>query len=1089
MVACEALPPRLEAAAPDEESSLRVLVEEDPGNFNAWTALIAEIEKTSPNDIQRISSVYDSFLVEFPLCYGYWKKYAEHTARICSVEEAVEIYERGVQSATYSVGLWASYCSFCVLSFEDPVDVRRLLERGLSYVGKDYLCHLLWDRYLEFEYSQKEWARVAYIYIRILRFPIKKLGSYYESFKRLVSMWEEEIKFVDNSSSELHSEALPDGDTKEIVAYQEQEILNVIKDLMDPPVGSLWKSSLKKYLCIGEYFYEKSSNLNVKISCFEGCIRRPYFHVKLLDDSQIQNWHEYLDFVETQEDFDWTVKLYERCLIPCANYPEFWIRYVELMEEKGGRELANLALARATQTFIKAVPGIHLFCARYKERIGDIIGARAAFQRCNSDIASQFIENVKRQANMERRQGNVEAALDIYKKAIGRAKEMHNSHAVSVLYVQFFQFTYMVTGDADSARDVLISGLHYLPQSKLLLEELIHFEKLHGRSRKLHVVDSIIAQATAPGSTIPEQLSVKDREQISSLFLELVDLCGTIHEIKKAWDRHQKLFPHLLWPASICKNTSGGDSLDKSEVCTPQNVVPHDSDNKGPILHDLNQNNTTHHEPLQDVTCQIPSKVSNNCSNDRLDEVGLELVEQEHPKLDMTEEREPAFDQIHEQCTDPQTLQSSREILQSVSLDDSDPPDKARPPPLETLTINSPDDESSKSESVYASYYDNGNPEVASSTNANLNTDTDATSNVVSMPPEIPSQSPAQPNSGSPHPARDLSPSKGEAPEHQQRISSSSRMLSHETTIMDNWHQASFPAQAPENQGSQGHAQAPVQHPQPQWQVSPAQHFAQAEVQSQTVMCNSYPYQQPQTWQDSQTQQTHSMQNQYPMGPAQAYPGGVFVPPSQSMQQPVGTTPQSITSGQSSGPVQAPAYQYPMQHKEQFLQMHSNHGYSPQLWQYYQQQQQLLLQQQHLLPQQQQQQQQQQQLLMIQQQQQLLLMQVQQQQQQQSQMALMHQQQQLLQQQQHQPHPQIAPQQQQTPPQQQQMTLSHVPAWNSYNSQVQQTLPVQHYTSTQHRQEYMQQAVGVQSQVQATIADSGAASTPVYQQQQTPFIQ
>lgn len=47
------------------------------------------------------------------------------------------------------------------------------------------------------------------------------------------------------------------------------------------------------------------------------------------------------------------MKLYERCLIPCATYPEFWMRYVEFLESKGGRELTTSALARATQIFLK----------------------------------------------------------------------------------------------------------------------------------------------------------------------------------------------------------------------------------------------------------------------------------------------------------------------------------------------------------------------------------------------------------------------------------------------------------------------------------------------------------------------------------------------------------------------------------------------------------------------------------------------------------------------------------------------------------------------------------------------------------------
>lgn len=47
------------------------------------------------------------------------------------------------------------------------------------------------------------------------------------------------------------------------------------------------------------------------------------------------------------------VKLYERCLIACANYPEYWIRYVKSMEAHGSMDLAENALIRATQVFVK----------------------------------------------------------------------------------------------------------------------------------------------------------------------------------------------------------------------------------------------------------------------------------------------------------------------------------------------------------------------------------------------------------------------------------------------------------------------------------------------------------------------------------------------------------------------------------------------------------------------------------------------------------------------------------------------------------------------------------------------------------------
>lgn len=55
------------------------------------------------------------------------------------------------------------------------------------------------------------------------------------------------------------------------------------------------------------------------------------------------------------------VKLYERCLIACANYPEYWIRYVLCMEASGSMDLANNALARATQVFVKVVLYLHVY--------------------------------------------------------------------------------------------------------------------------------------------------------------------------------------------------------------------------------------------------------------------------------------------------------------------------------------------------------------------------------------------------------------------------------------------------------------------------------------------------------------------------------------------------------------------------------------------------------------------------------------------------------------------------------------------------------------------------------------------------------
>lgn len=77
------------------------------------------------DDIEKLCLVYDSFLCEFPLCHAYWRKYADHNMRLCSIEKVVDMFEQAVLSATYSVDLWVEYCHFSMVAFEDPDDVRR----------------------------------------------------------------------------------------------------------------------------------------------------------------------------------------------------------------------------------------------------------------------------------------------------------------------------------------------------------------------------------------------------------------------------------------------------------------------------------------------------------------------------------------------------------------------------------------------------------------------------------------------------------------------------------------------------------------------------------------------------------------------------------------------------------------------------------------------------------------------------------------------------------------------------------------------------------------------------------------------------
>lgn len=61
---------------------------------------------------------------------------------------------------------------------------------------------------------------------------------------------------------------------------------------------------LEEYLAVRENYYKAAKEWDSKIRDFEIAIRRPYFHVKPLDEAQLANWHRYLDFIEKEGGFE-----------------------------------------------------------------------------------------------------------------------------------------------------------------------------------------------------------------------------------------------------------------------------------------------------------------------------------------------------------------------------------------------------------------------------------------------------------------------------------------------------------------------------------------------------------------------------------------------------------------------------------------------------------------------------------------------------------------------------------------------------------------------------------------------------------------
>ncbi|CAH9132848.1 unnamed protein product [Cuscuta epithymum] len=250
------------------------------------------------------------------------------------------------------------------------------------------------------------------------------------------------------------------------------------------------------------------------------------------------------------------------------------------MEASGSMDLADNAIARATQVFVKRQPEIHLFAARFREQQGDIPGARAAYQLLHSEISPGLLEATIKHANMEHRlvrifiymlsfcfvfaycfvyfvfyldslsvlHGNLDDACSLYEQAIAIEKAKEHSQSLPLLFAQYSRFLYLVSGKVEKAREIIDQAVENGNLSKPLLEAIIHLESIQPHTKRIDYLDPLVDRFIVPTIDASTVASIDEREELSSIYLEFLDLFGDTKTIKKADDRHAKLF--------LCNRTS-----------------------------------------------------------------------------------------------------------------------------------------------------------------------------------------------------------------------------------------------------------------------------------------------------------------------------------------------------------------------------------------------------------------------------------------------------------------------------------------------------------------------------------------------------
>ncbi|XP_018540378.1 LOW QUALITY PROTEIN: pre-mRNA-processing factor 39-like [Lates calcarifer] len=469
-----------EPQLPSEFEKLFKGCEENPEDFNGWVYLLQYVEQE--NVLTAVRKAFDVFFLRYPYCYGYWKKYADIEKKHGNVQVAEEVYRRGLQAIPLSVDLWLHYLTFIKENSDltDPETegrIRGAYEHSVLAAGTDFRSDRLWESYINWETEQQKLANVTAIYDRILGIPTQLYSQHFQRFKEHVQnnnpkhfLSEEEFVQlrVELSKASLAAMVGSDGDTP----AAEEELPPGTEDLADPAKRVTEIENMRhKVIEVRQEVFNHNEHEVSKRWAFEEGIKRPYFHVKALEKTQLTNWKEYLDFEIENGTPERVVVLFERCLIACALYEEFWTKYAKYLESYSTDGVRHV-YKKACTTHLPKKPAIHLLWAAFEEQQGNVEEARGILKSLEAAVPGLAMVRLRR-VSLERRHGNLEEAEALLREAMESAK---NATETSFYAVKLARQLMKVQRSLSKARKVLLDAIEKDQSSPKLYLNLLELE-------------------------------------------------------------------------------------------------------------------------------------------------------------------------------------------------------------------------------------------------------------------------------------------------------------------------------------------------------------------------------------------------------------------------------------------------------------------------------------------------------------------------------------------------------------------------------------------------------------------------------------
>jgi pre-mRNA-processing factor 39 len=332
--------------------SLREQIKESPGSLPLWAALVTELEQQSPQDKAELYSTLDQLLAQWPLLFGYWKKYTSLTYQLDGLEASLAILKRALDVFPRCVELWVDYLGILAShssnttataagdddalkingKLVDPPFVRGEFQRASALVGGVFMASEIWDKWVDWERlaeteTETETDTVTGNVVSVLWNAIHV--PLYE-YNRIYTAFDKEWRLLPL-------------ETAQKITGVEGSTVDVLKEKFDA-------------------VFQQTQSYVAEIWQFESVIKQRYYNVEILNPEDEEVWLKYVEFQLNKYSTDKSelikrqvISTFEQALIPMANKEKFWYKYLSFqLFGTGERDIAliNSIYSRACNSFL-----------------------------------------------------------------------------------------------------------------------------------------------------------------------------------------------------------------------------------------------------------------------------------------------------------------------------------------------------------------------------------------------------------------------------------------------------------------------------------------------------------------------------------------------------------------------------------------------------------------------------------------------------------------------------------------------------------------------------------------------------------------